>query len=413
MSTSLAEQLNRLRTPQTSQLLDSKKRASILFDWREAAEKDRETIYDIGFSGLQELIALNPSFAQFQSTLYDKNTVELQRAVESVTVNQHLNVTIRKFMVHLSPYFLLQPAHKCLEWLIRRFQIHEYNKDELMMLIFPYHETRMFIKCVQLMRLNDATDKWHWLEKIQRPGVPLSKQALLNRVASDNYFLRFIVDSIIFAVEEMDSKAHHLQVFYAFFCTSIIGALELAHISEMHINNVYKAIKKGLKSTSVDFCAASLMIIGQMVTKTKLTTKFLTKVIGKLVGVEHKNLHSDSLILLVLIYKSQSELIQEVPSDAAQKIAAAKWVPAALAKIYADGINILPFFLPLFSECLQNVQLHGDNWKVSQKFIDSLLKEFFFRPEDTENVIRLVSRFTNKYIHTQFYENVYSFVDVP
>lgn len=388
MSTSLAEQLNRLRAPQTSQLLDSKKRASILFDWREAAEKDRETIYDIGLSGLHELIPLNPSFAQFQSTLFDKNTVELQRAVESATVNEHLNATIKKFMVQLSPYFLLQPAHKCLEWLIRRFQIHEYNKDELMLLIFPYHETRMFIKCVQLMRLNDPTDKWHWLEKIQKPGVPLSKQALLNRVSSDNYFLRFIVDSIIFAVEEMDSRANHLQVFYAFFCTSIIGALEVAHISEMHITNVYKAIKKGLKSTSVDFCAASLMIIGQMVSKTKLNAKFLTKVIGKLVGVQHQKLQSDSLILLVLIYKSQSELIQAVPSDAAKKMAAAKWVPSALAKIYSDGINILPFFLPLFSECLQNVQLHGEHWKVSQKFIDSLLKEFFFRPEDAEKVIR-------------------------
>lgn len=391
MSTSLAEQLRRLKTPQTSHLSDSKKRASILFDWREAAEKDRETIFDIGLSGLQELTAISPSFAQFEATLFDKNTVELQRAVESASVNQHLNVSIKKFMVHLSPYFLLQPTHKCLEWLIRRFHIHDYNKDELMMLILPYHETRMFIKCVQLMRLNDPADKWHWLEKIQKPGVPLSKQALLNRASSDNFFLRFIVDSTIYAVEEMGSKSNHLQVAYAFFCTSLIGALELAQINETHITNAYKAIKKGLKSTSVDFCAASLMIIGQMVSKTKLSNKFLSRIVGKLASVPHQSLQSDILILLVLLFKSQEEMIQDVPSEAAQQLAAAKWVPSALGKIYAEGINILPFFLPLLSECLKNVQLRGESRKESQKFVDSILKECSFKPEHVEKVIRSVT----------------------
>lgn len=52
-STSLSEQLKRLQRPQTSHLTDLRKRPSILFDAKEAAEKDRETIYEIGLSGLQ------------------------------------------------------------------------------------------------------------------------------------------------------------------------------------------------------------------------------------------------------------------------------------------------------------------------------------------------------------------------
>lgn len=388
--TSLAEQLRKLKTPQTSKLLDSKKRASILFDAREAAEKDSETIFDIGYSGLQDLIALNPSFVQFEATLFDKNTLELQRAVESTEVNKHLDGTIRKFMVHLSPYFLLQPTHKCLEWLIRRFDIHLYNKDSLMMLIFPYHETRMFVKCVQLMRLNDENDKWHWLEKIQKPGVPLSKQVLLNRASSDNFFLHFIVESTIFAVEELESRSNTLQVVYAFFCTSLIGALEGTHVTESHVTNVYAAVRKGLKSSSVDFCAASLMIIGQLVSKTKLSTKFLEKIVAKVTTIPHTTLQADALILLVLIYKSQSEMIQTIPSETARQIILGKRIPSDLAKTYVGGINILPFFLPLYTECLKNVQLRGEMWKDSRRFIDNLLKECFFKPEDAETVIRSV-----------------------
>lgn len=388
MTTSLSEQLRRLKTPQTSNLFDSKKRASLLFDWREAAEKDRETIFDIGYSGLQELIAISPAFTQFEATLFDKNTLELQRSIESVAVNQHLNASIKKFMVHLSPYFLLQPTHKCLEWLIRRFHIHEYNKDELMMLILPYHETRIFIKCVQLMRLNDPTDKWHWLEKISKPGVPLSKQALLNRISSDNFLMRFIVDATIYAVDQFDTRNHHLQVYYAFFCTSMIGALEVAQISETHITNVYKAIKKGLKSTSVDFCAGSLMIIGQMVSKTKLSNKFLTRIVGKIAAVPHPRLQSDALILLVLIYKSQEEMIQTVPAETAQLLAKSKTIAPALGKIYTDGISILPFFLPLLAECLRWVQLRESGWKTARKFIDAMFSECSFSPEHAEKVIR-------------------------
>ena len=46
--TSLAEQLNRLKVPQTSILLQDKKKPSLLFDPREAAELDRRTVYNLG-----------------------------------------------------------------------------------------------------------------------------------------------------------------------------------------------------------------------------------------------------------------------------------------------------------------------------------------------------------------------------
>lgn len=48
MATSLAEQLKKLRTPQTKILYQDKKRASLLFDPREAANLDKETVLSIG-----------------------------------------------------------------------------------------------------------------------------------------------------------------------------------------------------------------------------------------------------------------------------------------------------------------------------------------------------------------------------
>jgi hypothetical protein len=50
MSTSLAEQLKKLAVPQTSLLIQGKTRPSLLFDPREAAKFDKDSIYEIGIN---------------------------------------------------------------------------------------------------------------------------------------------------------------------------------------------------------------------------------------------------------------------------------------------------------------------------------------------------------------------------
>lgn len=388
METSLAQQLRKLKTPQTSILVDSKKRASILFDEKEAAEKDRETIFDIGYSGFIELVALNPAFMQFESALFDKNARELQRAVENKEVNEKLNQVLKKFLIHLSPHLLLQPAHKCLEWLLRRFNINEYNKDELMMLILPYYETKIFVRCIQTMRFS-VDDQWCWLKPIQRPGVPLSKTALMNRVASDSSLMKFICDSILYAVDQLDTRAQSLQVYYSFFSITLIGALEVAKINESHISHIYSAIRKGLRSTSIDFCAASLMVIGQLMSRTQLTSKIVSKLVTLLLTqVQHQKLQPDILILLILIYRNQQDAIQTVPDDALAKLVHSKWIPPALAAIDKDGINILPLYLPILTSCFTRAQSNGPEAKDCRKFCEVVLTECFFKPEDAKRVIR-------------------------
>ncbi|GLH02313.1 Uncharacterized protein GBIM_08366 [Gryllus bimaculatus] len=120
MGTSLIQQLQKLAAPQTSFILDEKKKASILFDPKEAASFDRETFFELGVNGLEELKKLNMRFDQFEDTLFDVSSKDLQRAVQSKEVNEKLNREISKFLGYLSPYFLLKCAHQALEWLIQR-----------------------------------------------------------------------------------------------------------------------------------------------------------------------------------------------------------------------------------------------------------------------------------------------------
>jgi U3 small nucleolar RNA-associated protein 10 len=140
--TSLKLQLNKLADAHTQwQLTDSenRKRASFLYDPKVASTLDRETIYCLGkkeiflviffliiliffqgTNGFEELCLLDSGFEEFERVLFSDTSLTFERSIQTKEVNDSLNLTIRRFLIRLSPYFLLSPAHKALEWLVHR-----------------------------------------------------------------------------------------------------------------------------------------------------------------------------------------------------------------------------------------------------------------------------------------------------
>uniref|UniRef100_A0A3B3ZJZ4 HEAT repeat-containing protein 1 n=2 Tax=Periophthalmus magnuspinnatus TaxID=409849 RepID=A0A3B3ZJZ4_9GOBI len=119
--TSLSLQLKRLALPQTDPNLFTRKHvASLLFDPKEAATMDRAIFYALGCTGLEELLGIEPSLLEFQHTLFSSSSVTLERSVQTKDINAKLDRDISLFLNRVSPYFLLKPTHKCLEWLIHR-----------------------------------------------------------------------------------------------------------------------------------------------------------------------------------------------------------------------------------------------------------------------------------------------------
>lgn len=152
--TSLAHQLKRLALPQSDpNLLTRREVASLLFDPKDAASMDGSTFYALGESrtgfqitaghlqtarllfilcpppsvlpppgctGLEELLGIEPAFVEFEDTLFSRSSLTLERSVQSKEVNDKLDAGISLFLTRLSPYFLLKPAHKCIEWLVHR-----------------------------------------------------------------------------------------------------------------------------------------------------------------------------------------------------------------------------------------------------------------------------------------------------
>lgn len=139
-----------------------------------------------------------------------------------------------------------------------------------------------FVKCFQVIPLNNDKRRWYWLKAFQKPGEPLPKPTLINRAANDSSFLKFISQTTLAAVKELQSSASALNALFAFYLTITLGALDVANeITEAHISNITGTLSKGLSSDVVDFCAASMMITAYLVTKLQFEDIFLKKIVEK------------------------------------------------------------------------------------------------------------------------------------
>uniref|UniRef100_A0AAY4AU20 HEAT repeat-containing protein 1 n=1 Tax=Denticeps clupeoides TaxID=299321 RepID=A0AAY4AU20_9TELE len=314
--TSLAHQLKRLALPQNDpSLLSRREVTSLLFDPKEAASMDRGTFYALGCTGLDELLGIEPAFAEFQDTLFNSGSVGLERSIQTKKVNKKLNKDIGLFLTRLSPYFLLKPALKCAEWLIHRFHIHLYNQDCLVACALPYHETKVFVRVIQLLKIEDPTDRWNWLHGLQKPGVPLARGTLLTHCYKDLGFMDFICSLVTQSVKAYsefvrDGNCPQLRVIISFYASTIVSALDAVDkITDSIIAKILPHVHLGLKSSLLDYKAASYMIVCQLAVKVVMEPH-LVNTLAALVSrclCKTPELSTEGLGCLIVLLQNQKE----------------------------------------------------------------------------------------------------------
>ncbi|XP_075313779.1 HEAT repeat-containing protein 1 [Odontesthes bonariensis] len=270
--TSLAHQLKRLALPQSDpNLLTRREVASLLFDPKDAATMDQSTFYALGCTGLEELLGIEPAFQEFQDTLFSPASTSLERSVQSKEVNERLDAGVSLFLTRLCPYFLLKPAHKCIEWLVHRFHIQLYNADSLLACALPYHDTNVFVRVLQLLRIKDATSRWNWLQCLQKPGVPLSRGTLITHCYTDLSFMDFICCMVTRSIQAYSGHSEsfsQLRVVFSFYASAIVPALDAVdRVTDTIIAKLLPYVQMGLKSPLADYKAATYMIVCQLAVK--------------------------------------------------------------------------------------------------------------------------------------------------
>lgn len=152
---SLAKQLAVIAASSTHELdLNAQKSAhskSLLFDPKIAASQSFDTLYHICYEGFHELCSLDNRFLRYQKSIFSAQSVTEDREHMKKSENDELDVVLEAFLGLVGARLLLKPALKAVEWLVRRFRIHEHNISATIITFLPYHATHLFPALLALL----------------------------------------------------------------------------------------------------------------------------------------------------------------------------------------------------------------------------------------------------------------------
>ncbi|KAH8205749.1 hypothetical protein TruAng_000025 [Truncatella angustata] len=155
MSTSLAAQLAQIAASSKTTLdVRAQKAAhskSLIFEPRVAASQNYQTLYNICREGYDELLQLDARFGAFNNTIFSQQSQDEDRSQMTSAENAELNKIIESFLRLVGGRLRLMPSIRSVEWLIRRFRIHEYNTAALLSTFLPYHSLPVFVTLMSIL----------------------------------------------------------------------------------------------------------------------------------------------------------------------------------------------------------------------------------------------------------------------
>ncbi|KAE8379952.1 U3 small nucleolar RNA-associated protein 10 [Aspergillus bertholletiae] len=238
MASSLAAQLSQIAANSTNQLnLKAQRIAhsqSLIFDRKVAGSQDFDTVYDICNEGFRELCELDPRFAQFERTIFSEQSKAQERTEMNAAQNKELDAVLESFLALVGGKLLLSPALKAVDWLVRRFRIHEYNTEFTILTFLPYHTTPLFLNLLSILPEN-LTPTFKILNPYKRSSINPPRHPLVHSATTNKLFFAAL-NKYTLQVSREQASHHALLTFWAGIVTeSVVGMLDSSRSGRRNI----------------------------------------------------------------------------------------------------------------------------------------------------------------------------------
>lgn len=188
---SLSAQLAGIKANNNATILDKSKRrkihsVSLVYDAREAATQDFESIYYDCLEAFNEMQSVDNRFSAFSKSLFSETSIRFDRMSQNSDQSAALNSAIEQFLMLIAGYLHLNPAFRALEWLVRRFHIQIHNTESLLMATLPWHESPEFVRILDIISVNNLPPVFQFLSGAKSNMQGPSRAALVRVLARDN-----------------------------------------------------------------------------------------------------------------------------------------------------------------------------------------------------------------------------------
>ncbi|EAW06964.1 snoRNA-binding rRNA-processing protein UTP10 [Aspergillus clavatus NRRL 1] len=227
MASSLAAQLSQIAAKSTNQLDLKAQRLShsqsLIFDRKVAGTQDFDTVYQICFEGFQELCQLDARFNSFERTIFSEQSKTEDRTQLSAAQNKELDVVLEAFLALVGGRLLLSPAVKAVDWLIRRFRVHEYNTEFTILTFLPYYTTPLFLNLLSILP-EDLTPTFKILIPYKKGLLNPPRHPLVHSATTNRAFLA-AVNNYVLTVSRQQAHHHALLAFWAGIITEAVAGM--------------------------------------------------------------------------------------------------------------------------------------------------------------------------------------------
>ncbi|PYH84264.1 SSU processome component Utp10 [Aspergillus uvarum CBS 121591] len=321
MASSLAAQLAQVAAKSTNQLDLKAQRIShsqsLIYDRRVATSQDFETIYAICYEGFQELCQLDPRFAPFERTIFSQQSISEDRTEMTAAQNKELNTVLEAFLALVGGRLLLSPAVRAVDWLIRRFRVHEYNTEFTLLTFLPYYTTPLFLRLLSILP-EDLTPTFKILNPYKKSNINPPRHPLLHSAATNKLFFAAINR---YTLQVSKQRAHHhaLLTFWAGMITeAVAGMLDAGRSGQRdlekqkHEDVILKVLPVlndglGLKDVS-ELVIGCYMVCVVLANKASLNEEFLDSLMEAVAGSWTEETRESGLVCLSVLAQAKPDM---------------------------------------------------------------------------------------------------------
>ncbi|EKM74924.1 hypothetical protein AGABI1DRAFT_123475 [Agaricus bisporus var. burnettii JB137-S8] len=371
---SLAAQLAQSASLNVALLADRSKRKpaeSYLFSGRDADHHDLDAIFALGTNAFLKLSSIDDRLAPFESELFSDRARALDRTLLTKEEDEELNDALGEFLSLLGPWLLDAPAARILEWLVRRFRVHEFNVEHLLALFLPYHDTAQFAKLVTILHIKPSST-WSFLLSFKSAAQNVPRVSLVTEMLRNGDIARFVT-SLLPSALKTDRSHRVLLAFNAATMHEFITRSK--SIDEGTMAYILPALLDPLDeehASSRDAILGSFILLSALAHKSKLPSSTLKVVLKSMAACAEFVTAKQFLSATIAVCEDQAEL-GTLPSSAVKSM----------------------LQLPNLKEDLQAAA----SWVGSEKLIRPLVKALISKLSDQRAIMMLESIISSPTTH--------------
>lgn len=266
-------------------------------------------------------MGVDEHFQNYKNDLFSYKSRELDRELMGMEENNRINASINSYLRLLSGHLQLPSSLKTLEYLIRRYKIHVYNIEELILCALPYHDTHAFVRIVQL--LNTGNSKWKFLDGVKSSGAPPPRKVIVQQCICDLGILELLCNYASPTKKFQPSRPA------ISFCTAVTVEVlgSVMTVDSDIVKRILPFVTSGLHSGSKggpDHKAGALMIVGLLANRVPLSPKLVNsfiRSIAELAGEDERestDLQWFRMSLMALINLVQLQSVEILPKKAVE-----------------------------------------------------------------------------------------------